>query len=175
MIKLVPTSLGELAVGCYGERVMLCDWTTSVKYPRHLVALRAICPEIDGNNREDAILLDRAEEWIERYLSGDSEGFRFGVKPVGTPFQKSVWNKLREIPYGETMTYSALASALGQPRAVRAVANACASNPVSLFIPCHRVVGADGSLTGYAGGIAAKSALLSLEHNKLYPRFCCQY
>lgn len=165
MIKVIPTSLGELAVGCYGERVMLCDWTASVKYPRHLVALRAICPEIGGSNPEDAILLDRAVAWIERYLAGDRERFRFEVQPVGTRFQKSVWNKLRGIPYGETMTYSALASALGQPRAVRAVANACASNPVSLFIPCHRVVGADGGLTGYAGGIAAKSALLSLEHS----------
>ena len=82
---------------------------------------------------------------------------------AGTPFQQRVWDALREIPYGETTSYARLARAVGRPSAVRAVASANGANAISILVPCHRVVGSDGSLTGYAGGLDAKAGLLALE------------
>ncbi len=108
-------------------------------------------------------LVSSVAGWIDRYLEGEHEGMPFDIAPAGTPFQKSVWDVIAGIPYGGTLSYSALASAIGRPDAVRAVASACASNPVSLLVPCHRVVGSDGTLTGYAGGVDAKASLLAME------------
>lgn len=163
MIKLIHTLLGELAVGCYHGKVKLCDWTSSPRHPRHVAALRAVCPEIDETTQEDACLLESVAGWIDGYLSGHRDEPMFETDPAGTAFQKEVWRGLSMIPYGATLSYSALARFLGRPDAVRAVASACASNPVSLLIPCHRVVASDGRLSGYAGGLETKSALLSLE------------
>lgn len=87
----------------------------------------------------------------------------FLLDPVGTPFQKSVWNELRRIPRGQTITYGELARRVGNPKSVRAVAQACGANPILLLVPCHRVIGADGSLTGFAAGVERKRALLDLE------------
>ena len=89
--------------------------------------------------------------------------FDLPLSPGGTPFQRQVWEALTAIPYGETRTYGEVAAAIGRPRAVRAVGQADHRNPLPILIPCHRVVGADGSLTGYAGGLALKRALLALE------------
>ena len=82
---------------------------------------------------------------------------------IGTAFQKKVWEQLLQIPYGSTVTYGQLAKALGKPKAARAIGGAVGSNPISLVVPCHRVIGTDGSLTGYAGGLERKTALLKLE------------
>ena len=92
-----------------------------------------------------------------------SRGFTVPLLFAGTDFQQKVWRLLQEIPYGSTLTYAGLAAGLGMPGAVRAVANANGANALSLFVPCHRVIGADGSLTGYAGGTDAKKYLLDLE------------
>ena len=86
------------------------------------------------------------------------------VDPVGTPFQQDVWSALMTIPVGETRTYSQVAAAIGRPRAVRAVASACARNPVAVVVPCHRVIRTDGSLGGYAYGLPIKEHLLAVEH-----------
>ena len=93
--------------------------------------------------------------------------FDLPLLTVGTPFQRAVWELLTEIPFGGTRSYAWLAAQLGHPRAVRAVAAANRANALSIFIPCHRVVGSDGSLTGYAGGLAAKRLLLGLEQQQL--------
>ena len=100
---------------------------------------------------------------LEAYFAGKLRRFGVALAPDGTPFQREVWSALTAIPYGETVTYSGLASRLGRPNASRAVGAANGSNPIPIIIPCHRVIGADGSLTGFGGGVAIKRRLLDLE------------
>ena len=100
---------------------------------------------------------------VEEYLSGYRRGFSFAVDPPGTEFQRAVWRCLQEIPYGATATYGEIARRIGRPGAVRAVGAACGANPIALAIPCHRVIGAGGNLTGFGGGLALKEKLLRLE------------
>ena len=112
-------------------------------------------------------LFDRTEEWLDIYFSGREPGFLPPLRPRGTPFRQRVWQLLQEIPYGQTVTYGDLACRLagetGKPASPRAVGGAVGRNPISLLIPCHRVLGAEGSLTGYAGGMERKLRLLELE------------
>ena len=108
-------------------------------------------------------LLQETEEQLNEYFAGVRREFDLPLAPRGTPFQQAVWRLLLRIPYGEVRTYGQLATALGKPGASRAVGSACRRNPLCILIPCHRVVGADGSLTGYAGGLDIKEYLLELE------------
>lgn len=108
-------------------------------------------------------LLLEGERQLLEYLSGQRKTFDLPLNPQGTPFQKRVWQALEAIPWGETRTYRDMAQAVDSPRGFRAVGMANHHNPIPIFIPCHRVVGADGSLTGYAGGLELKQALLALE------------
>ncbi len=112
--------------------------------------------------RETPLIL-QAHEQLEAYFSGARKAFELPLAPKGTPFQKSVYRALCAIPYGCTRTYGQIAAAVGNPRAARAVGMANHNNPIAIFIPCHRVIGADGSLTGYAGGLDKKERLLALE------------
>ena len=100
---------------------------------------------------------------LDEYFSGKRKSFDIAVAPQGTEFQRRVWKTLTALPYGEMATYGELARRVGNPNAVRAVGAANGRTPISIVIPCHRVIGADGSLTGYAGGLARKAALLRLE------------
>lgn len=100
---------------------------------------------------------------LQEYFCGKRSVFDFPINPKGTPFQLAVWHELRKIPYGETRTYGEIAAAIGKPNASRAVGMACNRNPLWIVIPCHRVVGSNRSLTGYAGGLSLKRALLELE------------
>jgi methylated-DNA-[protein]-cysteine S-methyltransferase len=104
-----------------------------------------------------------AEEELEAYFAGELKEFTLPLRLHGTPFQRSVWDRLRKIPYGQTRTYGELADALGNPTASRAVGLANGRNPVGIIVPCHRVVGANGSLTGYGGGLDRKQRLLDFE------------
>ena len=113
-------------------------------------------------SRETPLLARGREELLE-YLAGARRDFDLPLAPQGTPFQQRVWAALREIPYGQTRSYRELALAAGSPRGYRAVGMANHRNPIPILIPCHRVVGADGSLTGYGGGLEAKQFLLELE------------
>jgi len=110
---------------------------------------------------------DRAlRSWLEmllRYFRGEQQSFDIPLAIQGTPFQMQVWEALQTIPYGKTRSYQDIAHMLNKPKAVRAVAQACGANPVSLVIPCHRVIRSDGSLGGYGGGIERKQALLQME------------
>ena len=111
-------------------------------------------------------VLENPERWFEpiiRFLGGDPVDLSFPLDPGGTPFQRTVWRRLQEIPVGRTQTYAGLANDLGNPSGVRAVAGACAANPVALVIPCHRVIRSDGGLGGYRWGLQRKRRLLSLE------------
>jgi len=111
----------------------------------------------------DDPLLHEAALQLQRYFAGAAAAFTLPLDLHGTPFQRTVWQALLQIPAGRTLSYGELARTLGAPRAVRAVGAAVGRNPVSVVVPCHRVIGQDGSLTGYAGGVPRKRALLALE------------
>ena len=119
-------------------------------------------PEDAGDARESAVLA-QTKSWLDVYFSGREPELMPPLRLSGSPFCREVWALLRTIPYGETVSYGRLAAALGRPGAAQAVGGAVGRNPVSILVPCHRVVGADGSLTGYAGGLERKARLLELE------------
>lgn len=110
-------------------------------------------------------LITRTAAQLDEYLCGKRRCFDLPLRLHGTPFQLSVWNALRDIPFGETRNYKQIAAAIGKPNACRAVGNANNKNPISIIIPCHRVIGTDGGLTGYGGGLDVKARLLALERD----------
>lgn len=116
-----------------------------------------------GVRRDDAAPFPEAVAQLDEYFAGRRRHFDLPLAPGGTPFQQAVWARLRRIPFGATTSYGALAGELGKPSACRAVGAANGRNPLPIVVPCHRVVGSDGRLTGYAGGLAAKQRLLQLE------------
>ena len=118
---------------------------------------------VDPRWRRSRRPFERVIDELESYFAGERTRFESPLAPRGTPFQLRVWAFLRTIPYGETTTYGEIARKLGQPNACRAVGAANGRNPIPVVIPCHRVVGADGSLTGFGGGLEIKRALLDLE------------
>lgn len=121
--------------------------------------------QIDADNERSA-LSDLAFSQVCEYLKGQRRAFDFPYQLHGTEFQKKVWNALSQIPYGENRTYKQIAAAVGNPKASRAVGMANNKNPIAIVVPCHRVIGTDGSLVGYAGGLNMKQALLELERNR---------
>jgi methylated-DNA-[protein]-cysteine S-methyltransferase len=108
-------------------------------------------------------ILIKTKQQLEEYFSCQREGFDLPLEYCGTPFQQAVWQQLIQIPFGETRSYQEIAIAIGNPKAVRAVGAANGKNPISVIVPCHRVIGASGKLTGYAGGIDRKQKLLQIE------------
>lgn len=120
-------------------------------------------PRLPGSAVRDPDALADAAAQLAEYFAGERRAFELPLAPSGTPFQLRVWEELRAIPYGETRSYSELAAAVGRPSAVRAVGAANGRNPIAVIVPCHRVIGADGSLTGFGGGLERKRALLELE------------
>jgi methylated-DNA-[protein]-cysteine S-methyltransferase len=118
-------------------------------------------PELLGDRDDDGF--DEITKQLGEYFTGARTAFTVPVAPAGTPFQQSVWRELMTIQYGQTRSYGQLANTLGGPHLTRAVGSANGRNPISIVVPCHRVVGSDGSLTGYAGGLPRKRFLLDLE------------
>ena len=112
--------------------------------------------------RDDARFAQVVKQ-LKAYFAGDLKQFDLPLAPQGTNFQMSVWKALRAIPYGETISYGELAERIGNPKAVRAVGGANGKNPIAIIVPCHRVIGSDGTLTGFGGGLPIKEALLRLE------------
>lgn len=117
---------------------------------------------VESDNVDDSVL-DETERQLKEYFAGLRREFDLPLKPKGTPFQLEDWLALREIPYGETVTYGDIARRIGRPKAFRAVGMANHSNPISIIVPCHRVIGSNGKLTGYGGGLENKQKLLELE------------
>ncbi|HZF24676.1 MAG TPA: methylated-DNA--[protein]-cysteine S-methyltransferase [Steroidobacteraceae bacterium] len=111
----------------------------------------------------DSSAFESVRRQLREYFAGRRRAFDLGLMMPGTPFQCAVWSALRAIPYGETISYAELARRLGRPRAVRAVGSANGANPLPIVVPCHRVIGSDGSLTGFGGGLELKRSLLALE------------
>jgi methylated-DNA-[protein]-cysteine S-methyltransferase len=120
-------------------------------------------PAVDPSWVEDPAAFREVMGQLDEYFAGSRATFDLALAPAGTPFQQRVWAELARIPAGTTVTYGELARRVGRPGAARAVGAAVGRNPVSIVVPCHRVVGSDGALTGYAGGIARKAFLLALE------------
>ena len=120
---------------------------------------------IDGDWKEQPThpVLQTAKRQLDEYFAGRRKIFDLPLAPSGTPFQHQVWQALLAIPYGETQSYAAIARRIGNQKAVRAVGAANGANPLSIVVPCHRVIGADGSLTGYGGGLPRKRKLLAME------------
>ncbi len=116
-----------------------------------------------GEQWEATPLLRKAEKELKEYFAGRRKAFTMPMAPEGTAFQQSVWKALLEIPYGETLSYGEVARRIGNPKAARAVGMANHQNPLPIFYPCHRVIGADGKLVGYGSGLPAKEFLLALE------------
>lgn len=148
----IPTPLGDMVAGATD---------------RALVLLEFIRPEADPSLSSDAAdgnaITRQAAEELEAYFEGRRRDFDVPVEPHGTPFQRQVWEALRRIPYGETRSYGEQAASIGRARAVRAVAQANGANRIAIIVPCHRVIGADGSMTGYGAGVWRKERLLAIE------------
>ena len=143
------------------DNLCLCDWTIEKHHGRVVRRLRKIL-HADYKETTSDVLSETVRQ-LDGYFAGKRRNFTIPLLFVGTDFQKKVWNKLLEIPYGKTVSYGELARMIGMPKAVRAVANANGANAISILAPCHRVIGSDHSLTGYGGGLAAKKLLLDLE------------
>ena len=124
------------------------------------------CPP-DPKWKEDRAALAEAVRQLRAYFGGELEAFDLALLPKGTPFQLRVWKQLCEIPFGETISYAELARRIGNPKAFRAVGLANGSNPIAIIVPCHRVIGSNGKLTGYGGGLPIKEKLLALERRQL--------
>ncbi len=155
---------GELLLGSYCGQLCLCDW--QVEQHRGFVDRRLMRLLHAKIQEGTSAVLETAVQQLDEYFSGERKAFEVPLLFVGTDFQKKVWNDLLRIPYGETVSYGGMAARIGVPKAVRAVANANGANAISIFAPCHRVIGSDHSLTGYGGGLDAKKYLLHLEQQQ---------
>jgi methylated-DNA-[protein]-cysteine S-methyltransferase len=139
---------------------------------RRLMHLRMVDqtyePSHDGWEPDDAAFPDAVEQ-LDAYFAGERLAFELALGLVGTEFQRRVWEALQTIPYGETRSYGEIARQIGSPGAFRAVGLANGHNPIGIIVPCHRVIGSNGSLTGYGGGLDRKRQLLDLERNRMAP------
>lgn len=155
------TPFGELLLGSSGDELCLCDW----RYRRMRSAVDARIQRGLASAYEEgsSAVIEEARAQLTAYFSGERSGFDLPLKLVGTSFQCGVWEALRAIPYGTTATYTELTAQVAGPTAIRAVASANGANAHSIIIPCHRIIGSDGALVGYAGGLPAKRDLLKLE------------
>lgn len=142
---IVSTTFGNVKIEAINNQITRLDLTNE--------------GTIDSNN---PVLIEAGNQ-IRKYFLGEKVNFNLPLNPIGTPFQKAVWRALTEIPYGQTTSYQDIAIKVGNIKAVRAVGGAINKNPIMIVIPCHRVIGKDGSLVGFYGGLALKQRLLDIE------------
>lgn len=156
---------GELILGALGDKLCLCDWTVNTEH-RRLID-KALQRHTGASYMPGmSPVVQRAIAQLDEYFAATRRVFDIAVEITGTEFQRAVRSALLDIAYGTTISYAELARRIGAPKAVRAVAAANATNPLSLFLPCHRVIGSDNSLSGYSGGKRAKEFLLELEQRQ---------
>lgn len=148
----MPSDMGDVTIQASDDGI------TGIWFATHTTMPLAL-----GERSDTHPILVRALQQLQEYFAAKREVFDLPIDVRGTPFQLSVWKALAQIPYGKTCSYAQIAYAIGKPTAVRAVGAANGKNPVSIVVPCHRVIGANGRLTGYAGGIERKIGLLNLE------------
>lgn len=160
---IVETPLGNMQALVSERGVVMCNFLDHSQVARAIGGLMRLwpaCRVVDGEHA----CLDRLQVELDEYFDGRRTEFQIPLHLVGTPFQVRVWQALLQVPYGTTITYAQQARMVGNPAAVRAVAVANGRNRLPILVPCHRVIGADGSLTGYSGGVERKAELLRLEH-----------
>lgn len=161
VIETLKTPVGELIAGDFNGMLCLLDW----KYRRMRSSIdKRISEDLNAQFKVgNTPLIECLKMQLSGYFKGNKSEFDIPIQTVGTDFQKAVWNELLKIPYGETRTYLELSRSLGNEKAIRAIASANGANAISIIIPCHRIIGSDGKMIGYAGGIPAKKKLLKLE------------
>lgn len=159
--QIYQSPIGELLLGDFEGKLCLCDWN----YRKMRTSIDERIAKVCDAKFEEKVTEITGEtiRQLSAYFSGERTLFDLPLKMIGTEFQRSVWTKLVEIEYGEAQSYQWLAKALDKEKAIRAVAAANGANALSIIVPCHRIVGSDGKLVGYAGGLRAKKMLLELE------------
>jgi len=160
---MIETPVGRFLAATNDAGLVMFEFTDRRMLERHFETLRRRfqCPLVPGDHSH----LAQVRSEIVEYFAGTRRDFTVPLAPAGTPFQEKVWAELRRIPYGQTISYETLAERIAQPTALRAVATANGTNRLAILIPCHRVIGKDGSLTGYGGGLWRKRLLLELERS----------
>lgn len=166
-IQYYKTTFGELMLGSFNEQLCLGDW----RYRKMRDSTdKRICEGLDAYYEDgETDVIQNARQQLEEYFSGKRTNFDVPLLMVGTSFQKKVWNELMKIPFGHTESYLGLSRKIGDEKAIRSVAAANGANAISIMIPCHRIIGSDGKLTGYAGGLEVKRKLLQLEMQNQAP------
>jgi len=166
-VRYYKSPVGELIIGEYKGKIRLCDW----RYRK----MRAAIDQRIQNGLEavyverDALIIDDVIAQLDSYFEGDLEMFDLPLHLVGTSFQQDVWYELIKIPYGKTDSYKGLSRKLYKEKAIRAVASANGANAIAIIVPCHRIIGSNSELVGYAGGLPAKKKLLQLESKNKLP------
>lgn len=153
--------MGTLSIACHDNQLVLCDWQK--RKMRDLIDQRITKALHDNFTERSHPLIEETKRQMNDYFNGQLKVFSLPLKPIGTDFQRKIWNQLLHIPFGKTKSYLELSHTINQPEAIRAVAGANRANALSIIVPCHRVIGSDGKLTGYAGGLATKKKLLTIE------------
>ncbi|MCB9195156.1 MAG: methylated-DNA--[protein]-cysteine S-methyltransferase [Flavobacteriales bacterium] len=161
LTQYYSTPFGELLLGTYGDEVCLCDW----RYRKQRDAIdQRVQRFLDSSYEEgESVVLTQLQRELNAYFEGTRNTFDVPLLFCGSEFQQRVWEELQRIPYGKTISYLELSRLLGNEKAIRAVATANGANAITILVPCHRVIGSKGELTGYAGGLNAKKRLLELE------------
>lgn len=160
----IETPLGRLLAAATDDGICVLDYADGVLIDRNLAAMRRQFAAAVEPGQHECLL--RLSDELTEYFDGRLTEFTVPVSPRGTPFQERVWQELRRVPHGTTISYSELAARIGQPSAVRAVASANGQNRINILIPCHRVIGKSGDLTGYGGGLWRKRLLLDCEQRR---------
>lgn len=156
--------LGTLSIGTYEGKLCLCEWTSS---PHHSLLLHRLQRYFNATLQAGITPIhEQTIRQLQEYFSSQRQTFSVPLIFAGTAFQQAVWHALMQIPYGTTTSYAQIAQRIEHPHAVRAVGTANATNAISIFVPCHRVIGTNGRLTGYAGGLQVKQQLLALEQSQ---------
>ena len=160
-IQRHKTKIGELVLGSFDGKLCLLGFG-------HREMRRAVYGRIKKGLDVEFVeqgdeILEKTRKQLNEYLNGNRKEFDIPLLMVGTDFQRRVWKALMKVPYGVTSTYGQIAEDIGSPKAVRAVGNANSANPISIIVPCHRIIGSDGELVGYGGGLSVKKRLLKLE------------
>jgi methylated-DNA-[protein]-cysteine S-methyltransferase len=155
-ISSIETKVGLLHINANDSAVTYIGFFDDTRYPEKTQAANATSTQANAISR-------LAAKQLNEYFKGQRRHFDLPLAPKGTDFQQSIWQKLLDVQYGQTASYLDIAMAIDKPKACRAVGAANGKNPISIVIPCHRIVGSNGTLTGYAGGLSRKSFLLSLE------------
>jgi methylated-DNA-[protein]-cysteine S-methyltransferase len=163
IIQYYKTPFGELVLGAFNERLCLCDW----RYRKMRVAIDSRIKKGLGANFTEghSDVINQSIKQLAEYFNYERKSFDIPLLTVGTDFQKNVWSELINVSFGSTASYMQLAEGIGNKKAVRAVAAANGANAISIIIPCHRIIGSNGALVGYAGGLKTKEKLINLEQD----------